>query len=107
MRPAPESLVNSFSSIPTERSRHSTASEPPVAIAISGMSPSLLLRGRRVWFLSVSAVDAQAGTLATVIWRRHLPVWMTSGMFAPDGTFFSEKRPCASVSATAIGWPVT
>ena len=42
MRPVPESLVNSFSSIPTERSRHSTASEPPVAIAISGMSPSLL-----------------------------------------------------------------
>ena len=107
MRPVPESLVNSFSSIPTDRRRHSTASEPPVASAMSGMSPSLLFLGRRVWFLSVSAVDAQAGTLATVIWRRHLPVCMTSGMFAPDGTFFSEKRPCASVSATAIGWPVT
>ena len=66
MRPVPASLVNSASSIPTLRNRHSTASACPVAIAKSGMSPSPLLRGRRVWFLSVSAVDAQAGTLATV-----------------------------------------
>ena len=61
----------------------------------------------RVWFLSVSAVDVQAGTLATVICRRHLPVCMTTGMFAPDGTPLSENRPCASVSATAIGCPET
>ena len=67
MRPVPESLVNSASSMPTLRNRHSTASAWPVAMAMSGMSPSLLLRGMRVWFLSVSAVEAQAGTLATVI----------------------------------------
>src|SRR5688572_16762019 len=107
MRPVPESLVNSASSMPTLRNRHSTASEWPVAIAIKGMLPSLLLRGRRVWFLSVSAADVQAVTLGMVICRRHLPVCMTSGMFAPDGTPFSENRPCASVSATAIGCPDT
>jgi hypothetical protein len=30
---------------------------------------------------------------------------MTSGMFAPDGTLVIVNRPCASVSAAAIGCP--
>src|SRR5262252_8422102 len=63
-RPSPESLVNSASDTPTLRNRHSSASEPPVAMAILGRFPSLLLRGRRVRSVSVMAVFTQAGTLA-------------------------------------------
>src|SRR5262245_14830798 len=62
-RPVPESLVNSASSSPTLRNRHSTASECPVAIANSGMFPSLLLRGSRVRSLLVMAVDTQGATV--------------------------------------------
>ena len=34
----------------------------------------------------------------TVISLRHLPIWTTSGMFAPSGTLFSVNFPSVSVS---------
>src|SRR5262245_59688379 len=80
-RPVPPSGVNSESAIPILRSRHSSASALPVVSAILGMCPSLWLRGRRVTFLSLSALSAQLLTVGMVSSRRHLPTWMTSGTF--------------------------
>ena len=58
---------------------------------------------------SVSGVSAQAGTLATVTSRRHLPTWMTSGTFAPVGTSAAAlprtNAPDASVFAATTGSP--
>ncbi|MFO0676876.1 MAG: hypothetical protein U0169_10095 [Polyangiaceae bacterium] len=47
-RPVPEGAVNSESSMPILRRTHSMESRLPVTIAIFGMSPSDLFRGRRV-----------------------------------------------------------
>ena len=47
----------------------------------------------------------QALTIGSVICRRHFPVWMTTGMFVPTGTFCIVKFPDASDSALATGWP--
>jgi hypothetical protein len=58
-----------------------------------------------VRFGSTIALFAQLLTLGMVTWRRHLPTWITSGMFVPVGTFSSTKRPAVSESAVAIGWP--
>ena len=91
--------------MPILRSRHSSASEPPVVSAIFGMCPSALLRGSRVRSAFVIGLSTQGLTVARVISRRHLPTWMTIGMFATTGTFCSTKRPFASVSAVAIGLP--
>src|SRR6185295_10561150 len=92
-RPVPPAGVNSASSIPILRSKHSSASALPVVSAILGMCPSLWLRGNRVWFMSVSGVFEQFATIGTVSSRRHLPTWITSGTSAPIGTFSSEKCP--------------
>src|SRR4030095_7184741 len=48
-------------------------------------------------------VSAQAGTLASTTCRRHLPIWMTSGTFAPAGTPGSTKWPLASETVWASG----
>src|SRR4051794_23758910 len=103
-RPAADSGVNSAVSMPIFLSRQLSASEPPFAIAIFGMCPSLLLRGRCVSDASMG-VSAQAATDGTVTARRHLPIWITSGMLSPTGMCSSEKRPAASVSAAAMGRP--
>ena len=42
-----------------------------------------------------------------MIWRRHLPTWITSGMLLPAGTPDSTNFPFTSVSAVAIGLPVS
>jgi hypothetical protein len=72
-RPLPESGVNSASSTPSFRTRHSSASEPPRTTAIFGKSPSLWLRGRRNSWGSSITLSWHAVTLGSVIWRRHLP----------------------------------
>jgi hypothetical protein len=72
--------------MPVLRRKHSIASDPPVVNAILGMCPSVLLRGNLVRFTSVIGVSTHAATLGIATWRRHLPIWMTSGMFAPAGT---------------------
>jgi hypothetical protein len=46
-----------------------------------------------------------AFTIGSVICRRHLPVWMTTGMFVPTGTSCIVKLPDGSVSALATGCP--
>ena len=71
--------------MPILRSRQSNASGSPVDSAILGRWPSLWLRGRRIMAGSLNALSRQAVTAGSVIWRRHLPIWMTSGMFVPDG----------------------
>src|SRR3954466_5074318 len=83
------------------RGRHSIESAPPVVMAMSGMSPSDCLRGSRVWLTSVSAKSEQAVTVGILIWRRHLPTFMMSGMLLPTGTSLRTKLPCVSVSADA------
>ena len=104
-RPAPASVVNSLSEIPILRSKHSSASEPPVVSAIRGRWPSLLLRGSRVRSALPTTFAAHAVTLGMVTWRRHLPTWMTSGTSAPLGTSVSTNLPFASESAVAMGLP--
>src|SRR5688572_3199484 len=48
MRPLPASLVNSDCATPIFLTRHSSASQLPVTIAIFGMSPSSLVLGSEV-----------------------------------------------------------
>src|SRR6185437_7124745 len=86
---------------------HSSASTEPVTKAMSGMSPSVWVRGIRIWFVPVggSAVLVHAATLGTTNCRRHRPFWMTSGTFAPEGTFVRVNVPSAAVVAFAIGEP--
>ena len=91
--------------MPILRSRHSSASEPPVVSAIFGMWPSALVRGSRVRSAFVIGLSTHGLTVASVIWRRHLPTWMTIGRFGATGTFSSTNLPLASVSAVAIGLP--
>src|SRR5262245_9267520 len=51
-RPLPPSGVNTESSRPILRRRHSRGSAPPVVSAMRGMSPSAVFFGKRVRFLS-------------------------------------------------------
>ncbi len=46
-------------------------------------------------------------TLGMVIWRRHLPIWMTTGMSLPTGTFSSLNEPEGSVMTLTRGSPET
>ena len=91
--------------MPIRRMKHSSASAAPVVTAIRGMCPSLESRGRRVRFASVIAVSVQAATFGTVTWRRHLPIWITSGTFTPAGMPASLNLPCTSDVVTAAGAP--
>ena len=104
--PPPVSLVNSLGSMPILRSTHSKGSHPPVVTAICGMSPSLCLAGNRITFGLDMGLSVQAFTWGMVSCLRHLPSWMTSGMFWPTGTFFSTKRPSEPVSAVTRGAPL-
>src|SRR5262245_43065139 len=62
-RPGSLGSVNSLSSIPSLRSRHSSGSAPPVLSAIRGKSPSDLFRGKRVSDASAIGLSTQASTL--------------------------------------------
>ena len=82
------------------------ASAEPVAMAVRGMSPSLLLRGRRVWS-AVSTVFEQGATAGIVICRRQRPSWITSGMLVPAGMFSRVKVPSGAVCVSTSGLPET
>src|SRR5260370_20309480 len=103
MRPVPLLFVNSAASTPIFRSTHSIASTLPVEIAVSGMFPSLLLRGM---FRRPTAVVVHAGTLKEN-WRRQRPSWMTTGMLLPTGTLVSVKVPSYFVVTVTSGLPET
>src|ERR1043165_9591843 len=106
MRPGPSGGVNSSGSMPSLRTRHSSASALPVVSAMRGMSPSDCRAGSfRV--PSGTGVSAHADTLSSVNWRRHLPIWMTSGTSLPVGGFTSVECPAVSVIADATGDPLT
>ena len=66
IRPPASGRENSCVSSPILRRRHSNGSAEPVAMASCGMSPSLLFRGSRCWFTSVSVVVVHAGTAGMV-----------------------------------------
>ena len=104
MRASLPAVAISLSSMPSLRTRHSSASAEPVEMAILGRLPSLRLRGSRV-SVAGSGVVAHCGTLAMVITRRHLPIENTTGMLAPTGTSVSVKSPFSSVAVCATGEP--
>src|SRR5580704_15843639 len=91
----------SAASRPMRRSRHSSESAPPVDTAMSGMSPSVPFFGR----LIVPAEVALHAVVFTVSCLRHLPTWMTSGMFVPTGAFVMVNFPLVSVVVYTIGLP--
>ena len=105
IRPLPSGLVNSESAMPIRRMRHSRLSALPRVIAILGRCPSDWFLGRRNVSVPEKTLSWQALTIGSVTWRRHFPVWMTTGMFVPTGTFCIVKFPAASDSALATGWP--
>src|SRR5271170_4644880 len=94
--PCRAGLLNWESATPICRSTHSAASTLPVEIAMRGIlsaaSNSACDEGRRVC-AAASAVFVQEPTVDMVIFLRHLPAWMTSGMFVPTGMLFSVKVP--------------
>ncbi len=47
----------------------------------------------------------QAATEGMTTCRRQRPIWITSGMLDPTGTFWSWKLPPASVTALTSGEP--
>ena len=59
----------------------------PPAIALAARQP------HRVG--SLKALSWHLVTVGRMILRRHLPIWMTSGMFVPDGAFMILNLPSA------------
>jgi hypothetical protein len=55
----------------------------------------------------VSVVVAQHATLGIVIWRRHRPSWITSGMLVPHGALVSVNLPSTPVTTPISGEPLT
>ena len=76
----------------------------PVAIAMSGMSPSARVRGKRV-SSAPSGVSVQGATFGIFTCRRQRPIWITSGMSLPAGAFLSVNLPSGPVSAVTSGAP--
>src|SRR5581483_2956016 len=113
--PLPALFVNSVRSMPILLMSVCIGSHPPVramsGIEVPAFAPpnSFLLRGKR------SRLSGDIGfgiglfvhctTFGIMYLRRHLPAWMTIGMFVPTGTFFRVKFPLGSVSAVTIGFP--
>ena len=64
-----------------------------------------MLRGSRTVFGSLNALSWHFVTVGRMILRRHLPIWMTSGMFVPDGAFMILNFPSGPLSAAATGVP--
>jgi hypothetical protein len=54
----------------------------------------------------VSGLSTQLVIVGIVIWRRHLPIWMTSGTFVPEGTSLRVNVPSAAVLVVTSGEPV-
>src|ERR1022692_2955660 len=111
MRPVPPwaaGLLNWESATPIFLSTHSAASTLPVETAMRGIlsagAPTACAVARWVW-VAVSAVFVQAGTLDMVIFLRHLPAWMTSGIFVPTGMFVSVKVPFVLEVVVTSGEP--
>ena len=118
-RPVPPPGVNSASSIPILRSRHSSASALPVVSAILGMCPSLWLRGKRVWFMSVqrrvrAVRDHRHGQLAPPLADldhqrhvgadRHVLEREVSGLVGERRRDrLARQRGAAAVAARALG----
>ena len=76
-------------------------------MANCGMSPSLVLRGRRCWFTSLSVVVLHAGYRGDGDLPPPLPdLHHQREARARQGTFRSVKAPVASVSAMTSGSPV-
>jgi len=98
--------VYSLASMPIFGRMHASGSQPPVTAAIFGMSPSLRLRGSRS-MLPATGLSTHCFTWGRTNWRRHLPIWTTSGMFEPTGTSLRTKSPFASVSVVTMGEPET
>ena len=86
MRPCPFPAEYSCASTPMRPSRHSSESAPPVEMPMLGISPSLWFFGS-VSIRSGSGLSWHCVTFGIVSCRRHLPTWMTIGMFAPSGAF--------------------
>ena len=61
--------------------------------------------GNRIMAASLNALSRHGGDLGKMTLRRHLPIWITSGMLVPDGACHILNVPFASVSAAATGWP--
>src|SRR5690349_4373692 len=89
---------NSLESRPIFDMMHASGSQPPVTIAIFGMSPSERFFGRRSW-PSITGVSTHFATYGIVVCRRHLPVVTTIGTSVPGGTFSRTNLPSASVFA--------
>ena len=68
------------------------------------MSPSALVLGKRVSD-AATAVLVQAVTVGITTCRRHRPIWITRGMFAPTGMLVSVKLPSAPVVVLTSGEP--
>src|SRR5437588_9967004 len=66
---------------------------------------SVMLLGSVVSALFVIGLSAHSPTDDSRIWRRHLPVTITTGMFEPDGASKIENLPDSSVVARATGVP--
>src|SRR5882672_9835812 len=103
--PAPGSAI-SLASMPAFTSRHSKGSAFPEASAILGMSallpsPSNRFFGRRELSFA-TRLSTHELTVERVIFRRHLPICTTRGMFDPDGTLSSLNLPSAPVCASAM-----
>ncbi len=84
---------------PIRSMRHSSVSAPPVETAMSGMLSSVSPLGtvpRNASDLSGCGLSWHEATLI-LYWRRHLPIWMTSGTSLPTGTFVSLNAPVTSV----------
>src|SRR3990172_7640605 len=90
--------------MPTVRWRKHCALSHPVESAMSGMSPSDDLRGRRKRFGSSRSLLVHA-VMGTSIRRRHFPTCITIGTSEPAGGSVSVKRPFVSVTLHTIGCP--
>ena len=55
--------------------------------------------------LNGTTLSMQGVTVRTFTCFRHFPIWMTSGMSEPAGTFESVNFPVALLTAAAIGPP--
>ncbi len=106
MRASLPAMPYSLSSMPSLRKRQNSGSAEPVVSAMRGRLPSAMLLGSRVTCGSVSGLSTHSATVGMVIWRRHLPVWITSGMLSPTGTFSRTKLPSVPLSALTSGSPL-
>src|SRR4051794_21342991 len=87
--------------MPILRNTHSSASQPPVTMAIIGILPSVRLLGMSK-VLSGTVLAAHGLAMVTGTRRRQRPSWITTVML-PAGTFLSVKLPSAALYSPAGG----